>query len=321
MGQEGRPPFRFETWWLQVEGFREVVTNSWRVPTPYVSGAKRIACKLRRLKVALKIWSRMAKSQRSKDKNAISSEIAALDALDECGLLEEEDRVKRTGLKLSMLKILSMEEEEWRIRSRALWLKEGDNNTRFFHKLANQRRRTNRIVAIKSRGVQLVEQQDIQQCFVTHFSSAYKARRGRRPPWEDEGLRRVPIGDAAILESPFTEAEIRRAVFSTEGDKAPGPDGFSSRFFQEFWDIVKDDIVSMFSEFYEGSQGVGCLNATFLALIPKKVGAEEISDFRPISLINACFKFLSKALGGRCKMASLQSRNVFRGSIILERRV
>ena len=41
------------------------------------------------------------------------------------------------------------------------------------------------------------------------------------------------------------------------------------------------------------------LNASFLTLIPKKVDAVEIKDFRPISLVGGIFKIISKVLANR----------------------
>ena len=43
------------------------------------------------------------------------------------------------------------------------------------------------------------------------------------------------------------------------------------------------------------------LNASFIALIPKKQNAANIRDFRPISLIGSVYKFLSKVLANRLK--------------------
>ena len=46
-----------------------------------------------------------------------------------------------------------MEETFWRQKSRALYVKEGDNNTRFFHRLANSHRRANHIRRVEVDGV------------------------------------------------------------------------------------------------------------------------------------------------------------------------
>ena len=48
--------------------------------------------------------------------------------------------------------------------------------------------------------------------------------------------------------------------------------------------------MSFFREFYEHGNFVKSLNATFLVLIPKNTGAEDIRDFRPISLMGGLYK-------------------------------
>ena len=42
---------------------------------------------------------------------------------------------------------------------------------------------------------------------------------------------------------PVTNEEIERAIFQMGPHKAPGPNRIPAFFFQEFWDIVKQDIL------------------------------------------------------------------------------
>jgi hypothetical protein len=49
-----------------------------------------------------------------------------------------------------------------------------------------------------------------------------------------------------LLESSFSEAEIKEVVFSSYADGAPGPDGLSFMFYQCFWEVIKDDLISLF---------------------------------------------------------------------------
>ena len=60
------------------------------------------------------------------------------------------------------------------------------------------------------------------------------------------------------------------------------------------WDTVRLDVMGMFSAFYSSGKFVRSLNATFIGLIPKKANAENIRDFRPISLVGCIYKLLSK---------------------------
>ena len=53
--------------------------------------------------------------------------------------------------------------------SRELWLKEGDKNTSFFHRMANAHRRNNSLDKIQTNGVWLAEEQEVREGIVSAF--------------------------------------------------------------------------------------------------------------------------------------------------------
>ena len=57
----------------------------------------------------------------------------------------------------------------------------------------------------------------------------------------------------------------------------------------------------MFKDFHEKARFVRSLNSTFIVLVPKKGGAEDFKDFRPISLVNNQYKLIAKVLANRLK--------------------
>ena len=59
--------------------------------------------------------------------------------------LSEMDIGEKAVLRSQIQNLLSLEEVSWRQKLRVLCIKEGDNNTKFFHKVANSRRRYNHI--------------------------------------------------------------------------------------------------------------------------------------------------------------------------------
>jgi hypothetical protein len=84
-------------------------------------------------------------------------------------------------------------------------------------------------------------------------------------------------------------------------DKALGLDNFSMAFFQACWDVLKEDIMNVLI-FHAKGMFENSLNATFIALIPKKSGAIDIKDFRPFSLVGGIYKIVVKVLANRLKM-------------------
>jgi hypothetical protein len=57
--------------------------------------------------------------------------------------------------------------------------------------------------------------------------------------------------------------------------------------------------MNFFHNFHEHETFVKSLNATFITLIPKKLGQLETRDFRPISLIGSVYKILARVLASR----------------------
>ena len=86
-----------------------------------------------------------------------------------------------------------------------------------------------------------------------------------------------------------------------KGDKAPSPDGFTIAFYLHCWKVVEADLLAIFVDFHYQGELEKSLNASFIALIPKKANASNIRDFRPISLMGSMYKLVSKVLAVRLK--------------------
>ena len=86
--------------------------------------------------------------------------------------------------------------------------------------------------------------------------------------------------------------------------KTPGPDGMPLLYYQHFWHTVNQDIISSIISCLNSSTFPHLVNHTFLALIPKKINPEFITEYRPISLCNVLYKIFSKVLANRQKIAA-----------------
>ena len=62
-------------------------------------------------------------------------------------------------------------------------------------------------------------------------------------------LSRTSELDAINLEQPFSEEEVFSTLCEMNGDKTPGPDGFTAAFWQFCWETIKADILRMFRDF------------------------------------------------------------------------
>lgn len=95
--------------------------------------------------------------------------------------------------------------------------------------------------------------------------------------------------------------EVIFALNSMEDDKALGYDGFPTKFLKVCWEVVGKDVMAVLVDFHAKNIWCRSLSATFITLIPKKKGAAELKEFRPISLVGCLYELLVKTLSIRFK--------------------
>jgi hypothetical protein len=229
----------------------------------------------------------------------------------ETRVLSPEEWWLRKTLKHVVLGLSSLERTMARQCSRLRWLKDGDANTKLFHAVANGHRTKNFIPAIRHEGVLITDQKRKEDIFSDYYNELLGAIQNREHTM-DLQLLEIQEHDLLELADIFTKEEIREVIKELPPDRAPGPDGFVGAFYKRAWPIIKGEIMAAMLKIYVGDgRSFGRLNRALITLIPKKLGAEEVGDFRPISLVHSFAKLFSKLISNRQRprMENLVSKN------------
>ncbi|GKC95885.1 RNA-directed DNA polymerase, eukaryota, reverse transcriptase zinc-binding domain protein [Tanacetum coccineum] len=113
----------------------------------------------------------------------------------------------------------------------------------------------------------------------------------------------ISMEEANLMTREIQKDEIKKALFDIDDNKSPSLDGYTSKFFKRSWDIVRSDFCAVIKEFFSTGKLLGEVNATLISLIPKSLTPQKVSDFRPIACCDVIYKFISKILTNRIKLA------------------
>ena len=318
----GKCEFRFENMWLQVPRFVDKVHSWWEMYRFMGSSSFVLFMKLNQLKCDLKKWNKEIFGEIVMQKSRALCELSWLELKEESGLNDEEIR-SRDELKIGIEKIVQVEEMSWRQNSRTHCLKEGDGNTKSFYRLSNSHRQAKYIGSLEVDGLMFMEESEIKDGIVAFYKNLYKETVETCPKMNGFEFSTLGKEDREWLERVFEEDEVFSVLKSMNGNETPGPDGFTIAFFQKCWGVIKEDVMRFLHEFHMGGTFEKSLNASFIALVPKKPSASNIEDFSPISLVGSFYKILTKVLANRLrsvvgKLVSDSQNAVARGRHILD---
>lgn len=101
------------------------------------------------------------------------------------------------------------------------------------------------------------------------------------------------------------------ALFEMDPLKAPRIDRLHAQFYQSQWSVVGESLVLMVQKRFLTGEVEAFLNKTLIVLIPKVLGSEVVSHFRPINLCTVPYKVLTKVIVNRLKplMPQLVAKN------------
>ena len=126
-------------------------------------------------------------------------------------------------------------------RSRLNWIRLGDANSKLFHACVSDRWCKNFIQSIHTDTGIAISNVNNEQALFSRFSDHLGSLTLCSPCLYFACIR-MPHHDLSALEEPFTEKEIRDAIFSLPSVKALGPDGFIGAYLKSCWEIIKNDI-------------------------------------------------------------------------------
>ncbi|WMV13881.1 hypothetical protein MTR67_007266 [Solanum verrucosum] len=173
--------FKFENWWLGTEGFIDRARTWWN-SFDYTGRPDYIlASKLKALKHKLKEWSRSEQGNLGQQRKSLLEKLAAMENIATDRGLTEDEATEKARLLLNLEDLIKNEEIYWRQRSRSIWLKEGDKNTKFFHKIANAHKRYNNIDQLLVQGNIVQEPKRIQGEIVEFYQKLYTKELQWRP--------------------------------------------------------------------------------------------------------------------------------------------
>ncbi|GJU01186.1 sodium/hydrogen exchanger 6 [Tanacetum coccineum] len=266
-------PFKFSNFLVYKEGFCEIVNTGWSVN---VEGCAmfRVVKRLKGLKSPFrKLLHNQGNLHDRVNKIRVELDEAqkAIDRDPSSFALREEHAHYLLAFKEAQLD----EEQFLKQKAKVEWLKAGDANTTYFHKIVKSKCARNRIEMVSDASNIFYNGNQVPNAFVDHYNQFLGAEE-------------------------VTNEEVKSAIFSMGDDKAPGPDGFIVAFFKKVWDVVGEDITCAIMDFFFNGKLLKEINHTIISLIPKITTPDRINDYRPISCCNLMKNYHRRRGPPRC---------------------
>ncbi|KAK5802899.1 hypothetical protein PVK06_030528 [Gossypium arboreum] len=237
--------FRFLAGWIEHPAFDDFINDKWDF-------TRDMADSLSKLTLNLKEWNKQVYGHITSKKRHLVHKIANVQSkMDVSGSNQfaQED----LSLRQELENVPHHEELLWKQKARYDWLHLGDRNKRFFHSQTLQRRKSNRITAIRNNdGEWIFDPEAIEAEANFFFQKLYEEGPDSIDDFPPSNFPQLEDDDVNFLGKPVTNEEINIALFDMAHLKAPGSDGFHALFFQKQWNRIGGAVCDWVRKVFNG---------------------------------------------------------------------
>jgi hypothetical protein len=162
-----------------------------------------------------------------KEKKDFTNKLDELDKKTESTMLLPHEVDLKHCLNARLIQLLREEEIRWYQR---------DNNTEYFHLVANGKHRKTSISQLEDGGQIIRGEEQLKSYITEYYKGLFGPSDGAHFSLDENINFDIPqvSHENKKLTSGFIEQEVKETIFQMKHNKAPGPNGFLTKFYQFF---------------------------------------------------------------------------------------
>lgn len=115
------------------------------------------------------------------------------------------------------------------------------------------------------------------------------------------GMPKIPECANTELENTNTMEELLEAVKKGKEHKSPDQDGICHEFLRRMWDVIKQDMLDVINHMYMEGMVSDVQKHGKIVCLPNKFDPVSPEDYRPLTLLNADYKLLTRNIQHRLR--------------------
>lgn len=143
--------------------------------------------------------------------------------------------------------------------------------------------------------------EEIQGIVKTDFEDFFKEGNENRLVPEGLDFKKLNMEESKWMTRPFSEEGVKEEIWSCDGNKSVGLDGYFLEFYKQNREVLKVDIIIFVTDFPRTSKHTKACTSSFIILISKVNNPHFLEEYRPIFLVRSLHKIMSKLLETRLK--------------------